>query len=181
MKLLFLITIYLTTLPSLHSLAGELSTSDYKRVAKDLDNICGDTWCEADFDWHIYNLKCDFLKETCEISLDLRDNYYTNNANELTPLQIKHKIIYDKYFKDLLPNTYFEDDEDTQVHVYPQLCTLSGYKNKFELLTGNSYSQMLFDDVTECINSIETKYYDAQDIAQIKTKLTLRYGDSFFE
>ncbi len=33
-----------------------------------LDNICGDTWCEGDFDFSFQSLECDLSKQTCELS-----------------------------------------------------------------------------------------------------------------
>jgi len=32
-----------------------------------IDDICGDSWCEGDFDYSFSNLKCNFKKKTCEL------------------------------------------------------------------------------------------------------------------
>ncbi len=35
-----------------------------------IDNICGDTWCEGDYDYSFNELKCDSETNTCELTFE---------------------------------------------------------------------------------------------------------------
>jgi hypothetical protein len=42
-----------------------------KTVLRLIDNICGDTWCEGDFNFAFRRIDCDARAQTCTLSLEL--------------------------------------------------------------------------------------------------------------
>jgi len=61
-----------------------LTTSDLPKeqsavVLKLLDDICGDTWCEGEYDWHFPKIVCHFSAGTCTLTFRITD------ANEEPP------------------------------------------------------------------------------------------------
>jgi len=65
---LFIIT--LTTISVLH--AKEFLTENQKNVIlKEIDNICGDTWCEGDYDYSFNTFSCDDITNKCVMEFDV--------------------------------------------------------------------------------------------------------------
>jgi len=57
----------------LEATEAELQTSDLTNeqaavALKLLDDICGDTWCEGEYNWHFPKIACRFAKSTCTLS-----------------------------------------------------------------------------------------------------------------
>lgn len=50
-----------------------LSRSQAKEILEAIDQQCGDTWCEGDFNWSFNKIKCDFGKGECKLSIELID------------------------------------------------------------------------------------------------------------
>lgn len=48
-----------------------LTPRQAKTVLRLVDNICGDTWCEGDFNFAFHRIDCDARAETCTLSLEL--------------------------------------------------------------------------------------------------------------
>ncbi|HTJ42802.1 MAG TPA: hypothetical protein VL463_11950 [Kofleriaceae bacterium] len=48
--------------------ANDLSTTQAKTVRFELDQVCGDTWCDGDFDFSFKKAVCHFGAGTCTIT-----------------------------------------------------------------------------------------------------------------
>lgn len=55
---------------------NNLSSTDEKKVLTLLDDICGDTWCEGDYDWRFKKLRCSFADESCTLTMLVVDPAY---------------------------------------------------------------------------------------------------------
>jgi hypothetical protein len=49
--------------------ANDLTTAKQKIALKVIDDICGDTWCEGDFDFGFKKIVCHFGKGTCTVTM----------------------------------------------------------------------------------------------------------------
>lgn len=98
MKFLFIIILLVS---SFNSFAKEFLTNEQKRIVlAEIDNVCGDTWCEGDFNYEFTFLKCDDIKKSC--TLEFSSYYHSdlesvefNSCNVQTFTQ----------FSDLITNT----------------------------------------------------------------------------
>lgn len=146
----FLITAL--TLFSLSSYASaELTKSQLSQAAEDLDNICGDTWCEGDFNWSVDELRCDLAKGTCTVDLTLKDTVAWDD--EEIPSE----------FNQFTQMENFDWDNDTyeKVLTYSSSCTLIDMNSVEDVLSFDGYevySQKLYESVGECTLEVEDEY-----------------------
>jgi len=49
--------------------ANDLSSAQQKTTLKAIDDICGDTWCEGDYDFAFKKLVCHWKAGTCTLTL----------------------------------------------------------------------------------------------------------------
>jgi len=52
---------------------NDLTAAQAKLVANELNDICGDTWCEGDYSWDFSKIVCDFTKKTCTFTVLITD------------------------------------------------------------------------------------------------------------
>ena len=52
---------------------NDLTAKQAKDVLTMLDDTCGDSWCEGDFDWQFQKLTCDFGKKSCTLTVLITD------------------------------------------------------------------------------------------------------------
>ncbi|EQC47767.1 hypothetical protein M899_2134 [Bacteriovorax sp. BSW11_IV] len=55
--------------------ADFLTRAQNNKILLEIDNICGDTWCEGDFNFNFPELTCDDVTATCTLSVYLFDGY----------------------------------------------------------------------------------------------------------
>ena len=48
---------------------GDLSAAQARAVLRELDRICGDTWCEGDFDFAFEKVTCHFDRSSCTVTM----------------------------------------------------------------------------------------------------------------
>jgi hypothetical protein len=48
-----------------------LTNAEAKTALKLIDDICGDTWCSGDYDFHFDSLKCNAASASCTLGLEL--------------------------------------------------------------------------------------------------------------
>ncbi len=48
--------------------ADFLSTTERKNIVRMIDNVCGDTWCEGDFNYRFNDFACDKTTHVCELN-----------------------------------------------------------------------------------------------------------------
>ena len=53
--------------------ANDLKPAQEKLILKLVDDVCGDSWCEGDYNFKFAKLKCSFTAKTCTITLDIID------------------------------------------------------------------------------------------------------------
>lgn len=142
-------------------------------VAQEIDNICGDTWCEGDFNWSFDNLNCDLAKGTCEMNLTLIDQFFLDESRNARPVerQIEDRKIYVDYLTKLLQGSYGENDEDGLQFHYPKKCIMAGFKTVEDVIDGTSYSEKLYEAVSECVSSMEIKFYSIESEASLRKSL----------
>ncbi len=61
------------------TLANDLSATQAQALLTEIDNICGDTWCEGDFNFSFNSLVCDFTKGECTLDYEFIDYYFDAN------------------------------------------------------------------------------------------------------
>lgn len=52
-----------------HGDTGDLGAAQARAVLFELDQICGDTWCEGDFDFAFAKVTCHFDRSSCTITM----------------------------------------------------------------------------------------------------------------
>lgn len=55
---------------------NDLSSEDEKKVLNMLDDVCGDTWCEGDYQWWFKKLRCSFDAKSCTLTMLVVDPAY---------------------------------------------------------------------------------------------------------
>ncbi len=58
------------------SFANDLSSKEESSLLTSIDNICGDTWCEGDFNFSFNSFVCDFDKSECVMEYEFIDYYF---------------------------------------------------------------------------------------------------------
>lgn len=123
-----LVLLSLFALFTLNAFAGQIDQSTLDRIARDIDNICGDTYCEGDYNWNHENLKCDLNKGQCTLDMQLIDHNYLPNNATLTSYYSKTCII----------NGLFTVTDVVSAR--------------------NTYSEKLMDGVYACVEKMESEY-----------------------
>ncbi|CBW26641.1 hypothetical protein BMS_1819 [Halobacteriovorax marinus SJ] len=70
--------VLLTLTMNIHA-AEFLTSSQKNEVLTQIDNICGDTWCEGDYDYSFNEINCDSETKTCALNFDYIS--YTHNED----------------------------------------------------------------------------------------------------
>ncbi len=61
---------------SFNLFAAEFLTSEQAdTILTEIDNICGDTWCEGEFNFSFDHIQCDDVTATCRIDMTLFNGY----------------------------------------------------------------------------------------------------------
>ncbi len=157
MKSLFLSLLILT---NFQVLGADLTPTESSTISEDLDNICGDSWCEGDFNWYVDNFNCSFEEKTCSVDLTLRDEFYfddeygSTREEFVTKLDVVSKVL----------NVDVESDVDYSSITYQQTCTLVDMDSKeivFDQTGHTSYSDEVYFQVLDCVTEIEEAYWKA--------------------
>lgn len=117
--------------------ANDLSSKQESDVLTAIDNICGDTWCEGDFDYSFNSLKCDFKTATCQFSFDYLWYEFDENYDDVT-------------------NTI----------TIPHTCELAGVKSFEQMLEDTTYPDLkweFYETVSDCISDGEDQAYEQVD------------------
>jgi hypothetical protein len=56
--------------PNPSAQANDLSRHERRVALSAIDGICGDTWCEGDFDYRFNRMKCNFTIGVCRLDFD---------------------------------------------------------------------------------------------------------------
>ena len=129
--------------------------NNYERgeLLKEIDNICGDTWCEGDFDFSFNDLKCLESTGLCNFKFEY---IHTEWGNE-----------------------YETSDPIFKIRI-PKVCILEDFKSKDDLITSKknyyistpiSFTDKLYDAVSDCIDQNIGNAYNEVDKELKKIKL----------
>ncbi|MBC8555984.1 MAG: hypothetical protein ISR65_18260 [Bacteriovoracaceae bacterium] len=71
-KLLFGLLLISNLSTSAFAYANEFLTDEQKdTILTSIDNICGDTWCEGDFDYSFNSIYCDSQRGSCTVEMEV--------------------------------------------------------------------------------------------------------------
>ena len=144
MKRLLLILLF-----PLSVFAQDLSPAQNRAIVVSLDNICGDTWCEGDYNWNFANLTCNFAAKECRIELTLMEY--------IADMTTKDKKDYLKRILTLPSVGYDKSGEDYEYVTYTQSCPILGVKKVSDVYNAkeDEYSELVYDKVSDCISTME--------------------------
>ena len=128
--------IILTLLFSTSSFAKDfLTESQGQTVLTSIDNICGNTWCEGDFDFSFDEVICDSKTSSCKITMDLinMDACYDDNGDSI---------------EGCIPARHTGS------------CTISGVSSFHDIIDAElDYEQLawkFYENLTDCISDLES-------------------------
>lgn len=149
------------TLVSLSTYANDLSQREASTWSEEIDNICGDTWCEGEFNWSFYDAKCDFESGTCTMEMILMESIYDSEQSYIAEIRSYPGVDVDR------------DYMDEEVNVYYGTCTMKGMTSISDVLNAskNSYSEKSYDMISNCVTELEEEYYQLQDKAFVLSRL----------
>ena len=161
MKNLFLI---LTFILNFQLLANDLTATESNNLSTSLDNICGDTWCEGSFNWSVDNFTCSFDSKTCSVDLTLIDEFYLDEYTSIDEFITKLSKI------EKVLDVYSETDVDYAAILWDRTCELKNISSKKDLFynTNNfDHSNLVYDQVLDCVSEIEEGYWKVEDTINI--------------
>lgn len=122
-----------------NTFSAEFLTNNQKIIVlEEIDNICGDTWCEGDFNFSFNEITCDSKTQSCQIEMDLIDDYNCEN----------------------------EDGCDSPF--YSGTCSLANLNKYEDMIDESRRWRSLNDDfyfaLSDCISDLESEAYVALDL-----------------
>lgn len=134
MKILLVIGLILSSTAFAARTPNVITDKEAKEVLQELDNICGDSWCEGDYGYSFHNFSCSgsVTNATCELEFEMISSIGVKSSEK--------------------------DTEITTKRVYPVTCSMSGLKREdIVSVEGNniSYGETLYEKVSLCISDME--------------------------
>jgi hypothetical protein len=111
-------------------IASALKPAQAKTVLRLVDTICGDTWCDGDYDFGFRRISCDKPAHTCTLTLQIFPRAGVSTAQK----------------------SYWRSCKTTGFKGFSSLVTSAA--NGYQALNSDYY-----DALTECIMRIETKIH----------------------
>ena len=142
-------------------------------ISQDLDDICGDSWCEGDFNWSVGDLNCNFDKGTCKLGMTLIETRWDSDVTNDGGYYKKLDVLY---FKEMKKHADIEVDGWAGEIEYSmhETCTLTGFHNVDDVSDGSTFSDKLYDAVLDqCVDMMENKYWDLQERAELLSKVRM--------
>jgi len=91
--------------------SSELFTSAQKKqVLQTIDNVCGDTWCEGDYNFQFNSFSCEKQTSTCELNFQF---IKTDDNGENPTLSTEQVCRFEniKTYKQLMENKWSLNDD----------------------------------------------------------------------
>jgi hypothetical protein len=154
--------------------ANDLTREQASRLENEIDNICGDTWCEGDFNWSFNNFDCDFSVGHCTMDLTLIDYLYSED-NDWLKLYAQEKQKLKIYQLQKLAHVDINYDDYEANISFEKKCKMDGLTKLSDVITDDYsyYSDKVYDLVSECILEIEEEYYRLNDQAEILASIDM--------
>lgn len=140
------------------ALGNDLSQGEANDLATDLDNICGDSWCEGDFNWSVDEFTCSFEKKTCSVDLTLIEEFFFDEDYGSTREEFRERK---EYVSKVLDVDYESYDDMASIH-WRQSCKFENITSKdmlFDQSGWASYSDLVYERVLDCVTEMEEKYW----------------------
>jgi len=151
---------------SANTFASDLNHNQAAALEQELDNICGDTWCEGEFNWRFNDAKCDFSKETCSVELTLEESVFYADEEPA-----RFDALYSAEIQKVPGVSEDEGYYGGPVNIYSKVCTMKGMKSVADVIDSDSYSERTYELVTDCISEMEEEYFKLQDQAFVSSRL----------
>jgi hypothetical protein len=104
--------------------------ADLAHVREEIDNVCGDSWCEGDYDWGFKRLTCSRSTASCQFEFEAIYTIWAYGGDGL-------------------------DDQEIGKLRYPHTCEIKGIHERKDIVddSGGSvtYADSFYDKVDECI------------------------------
>lgn len=111
MKHLFVLSILLITSTVYAESSKELLTPKQREdIIRTVDNICGDTWCEGDYNFRFNSFTCDKKTTSCELNFQFI-KYEGENEKEIFSSEQTCRFNNIKSFNQLMESKYSLNDE----------------------------------------------------------------------
>ena len=107
--------------------ANDLTQADSDWLVQEIDNICGDTWCEGDYNFSFNSLTCDFSLGECEMKFEVIDTLYDSDWNDVGEVRTPATCVIAAESRDVLVNTHW-----------------------------NTYSDYFYETMSECVSDAES-------------------------
>lgn len=112
MKQIVMLSLLVATSTTFASTTTELfSTAERKEVVRAIDDVCGDTWCEGEYNFKFNDFTCDKNTHTCELNFQFirSDNAEVETFSPVQVCRFEHikefnQVMDTKY--SLAPNFY---------------------------------------------------------------------------
>ncbi|HLE11187.1 MAG: hypothetical protein A2504_12545 [Bdellovibrionales bacterium RIFOXYD12_FULL_39_22] len=119
-----------------------LASAEKGQLLQEIDNICGDTWCEGDFDYEFYSINCVRSEGICYFDFAYLWRVYDGSSVE------------------------------GKVTKLPKRCVLNGFFSKNDLIKleniGGSqyltYTDKVYEAISGCIDSFIDEAYTKLDL-----------------
>jgi hypothetical protein len=141
-------------------LANDLTTIESDELSTSLDNTCGDSWCEGDFNWSVDDFNCSFADQTCTVKLTLIDEFYIDEYTSIEEFETKLAHVE----KSLNVDT--DTDVDYAAILWEQTCTIKNISNKQDLFYNSNntdHSNDVYYQVLDCVSEIEEGYWKVEE------------------
>lgn len=66
-----------------------LSPKERNEVLRSIDDVCGDTWCEGDYNFKFINFSCDKIAKSCDLSFHFIKSD-EQSVETYSPVQVCH-------------------------------------------------------------------------------------------
>lgn len=172
--------IILLTFTNFQILGNDLTSSESQRLSEDLDNSCGDSWCEGEYNWSVDNFTCSFEDQKCTVELTLIEEFDFNNLEDCSPEELlatedtyclTSKQVEERFnFLSKKLNVDMDADFMEKNILWTQTCTINNVTNKDFLFESSdwssnlynySYSNDVYESVLDCVTEIEETYWNA--------------------
>jgi hypothetical protein len=90
--ILLLVTLLFFNTSTLYAKGGTelLSARERSDILRSIDDVCGDTWCEGDYNFKFENIRCNKLDKTCDLSFYFIKSNDDNTVETFSTLQTCH-------------------------------------------------------------------------------------------
>lgn len=144
--------------------ASLFSKSELDKVSLEIDNICADSWCDGEFNWNYYNLRCDLSLGKCRLNIVLIDEYYFSNRSDK---ENQDRYNYESFMFKKYNDLGMDNNNDKRKILMDKVCTINDMSTKEDVISYSRsqliYSDKLYENVNRCISVMEEDFFKRQE------------------